>query len=73
MGFKLLKEFNLALLAKQSWKLQTNVSSLAYSVIKAKYFSICEFVDATLGRSPSYMLKSIMAIHVEMSCTMGFK
>ena len=61
MVFKLLKEFNLALLAKQSWKLQTNVSSLAYSVLKAKYFSNCEFVDATLGRSP-YMLKSIMAI-----------
>ena len=36
MGFKLLKEFNLALLAKQGWKLQTNHNSLAYRVLKAK-------------------------------------
>lgn len=36
MGFKLLKEFNLALLAKQGWKLQTDHNSLASCVLKAK-------------------------------------
>ena len=40
MGFKLLKKFNLALLAKQGWKLQTETNSLAYKVLKAKYFLI---------------------------------
>ena len=61
MGFKLLKEFNLALLAKQGWKLQTKTNSLAYKVLKAKYFPNCEFVEATVGRRPSYLWRSIMA------------
>ena len=61
MGFKLLKEFNLAFLAKQGWKLQTETNSLAYKVLKAKYFPDCEFVVATIGRRPSYLWQSIMA------------
>ena len=61
MGFKLLKEFNLALLARQGWKLQTETNSLAYKVLKAKCFPDCEFVEATVGRRPSYLWWSIMA------------
>ena len=61
MGFKLLKEFNLALLAKQGWKLQTETNSLAYKVLKAKYFLDYEFVAATIGKRPSYLWRSIMA------------
>ena len=61
MGFKLLKEFNLALLARQGWKLQTETNSLAYKVLKAKYFPDCEFVEATVERRPSYLWRSIMA------------
>ena len=36
MGFNDLKSFNLALLAKQEGRLQTNTSSLFYKVYKAK-------------------------------------
>ncbi|KAL0006597.1 hypothetical protein SO802_008099 [Lithocarpus litseifolius] len=36
MGFRQLKQFNLALLAKQGWRLQTKQDSLAYKVLKAK-------------------------------------
>lgn len=61
MGFKDLKCFNLALLAKQGWKLQTNTSSLFYKAYKAKYFPGCEFVEANLGRQPSYAWRGIMA------------
>ena len=32
IGFKKLKQFNLALLAKQGWRLQTDHSSLVYRV-----------------------------------------
>ena len=35
LGFRDLKEFNLALLAKQGWRLQTNTTSLAHKVFKA--------------------------------------
>ena len=49
MGFRDLKLFNMALLAKQGWCLQMNSSSLFYRVYKAKYFPRCNFIEATLG------------------------
>ncbi|XP_050241151.1 uncharacterized protein LOC126690058 [Quercus robur] len=61
MGFKQLKPFNLALLAKQGWRLQMGQNSLVYHVFKAKYFPTCDFVDASLGNNPSYVWHSIMA------------
>ena len=54
LGFRDLKKFNLALLAKQGWRLQTNSSSLFYRVYKAKYFPSCDFMDAQLDGQPSY-------------------
>lgn len=60
MGFKLLKEFNLALLAKQGWKLQTYPNSLVYWVLKDKYFPDCEFLDPTLIKMSSYIWWSMM-------------
>ena len=61
MGFKKLKEFNLALLAKQGWRLQQGHDSLVYKVLKAKYFPITEFSLAILGTNPSFTWRSIMA------------
>lgn len=48
LGFKLLKPFNLALLAKQGWKLQMCQNSLVYMVLKARYFPDCDFFQASL-------------------------
>ena len=61
MGFKQLKQFNLAMLAKQGWRLQTGTDSLLYRVFESKYFPNYEFVDASLGRNPSFAWRSIMA------------
>lgn len=61
MGFRHLRLFNLALLAKQGWWLQTNSSSLCFRVYKAKYFPSCDFVDENLGCQPSFAWRSIMA------------
>ena len=61
MGFKNLKCFNLALLAKQGWRLQLAQDSLVFRVLKAKYFPICDFIHASLGHNPSYTWMSIMA------------
>lgn len=64
MGFKSLKEFNMALLAKQRWRLQQKQNSLAYCVLKAKYFPTWKFSQATLGNNSSFTWRSIMLAQV---------
>ena len=59
MGFRKLKQFNLALLAKQGWQLQMGHDSLVFWVFKEKYFTKCEFIDAHLGNIPSLIWSSI--------------
>ncbi|XP_019175849.1 PREDICTED: uncharacterized protein LOC109171175 [Ipomoea nil] len=61
MGFKRLHEFNLALLAKQGWRLLTNQNSLMARVFKARYFPTTSFYEAVVGGNPSYVWRSIMA------------
>ena len=61
MGFRDLKSFNLALLAKQGWRLQTNSSSFFSQVCKAKYFLNGDFVDVEVGKRTSFAWMSIMA------------
>ena len=39
----------------------TKTNSLAYQVLKEKYFPNCEFSQETLGSNPSFMWKSIMS------------
>ena len=60
LGFKNLKCFNLALLAKQGWRFQLAQDSLVFRVLKAKYFPSCDFIHASLGHNPSYTWRSIM-------------
>ena len=61
MGFRDLRSFNLAFLAKQGWQLQTNSTSLFSKVYKAKYFPHCSFDKVTIGRNLSYAWRSLMA------------
>ena len=61
LGFRDLKSFNLALLAKQGWRLQKNSSSLFSWVYKAKYFPNGDFVEAEVGKNASFAWRSIMA------------
>ena len=53
LGFRDLKAYNLALLAKQGWRLQNNPHSLVYRVLKARYFPNIDFLHAELGTKPS--------------------
>ena len=60
MGFKDLSLFNDALLAKQTWCLPHDKSSLFYRVFKAKYFPDTFVMEAKILANSSYAWKSIM-------------
>lgn len=51
MGFRKLRDFNLALLGKQEWDLIANPTSLIVRLLKKKYFHNC---SAQLGFAPSF-------------------
>ncbi|KAK9988307.1 hypothetical protein SO802_028546 [Lithocarpus litseifolius] len=59
MGFRNLQAFNLALLAKQGWRILSNPNSLLAKVYKAKYFPYDDILNAKLGSNPSYAWRSI--------------
>ncbi|XP_031116517.1 uncharacterized protein LOC116020174 [Ipomoea triloba] len=61
LGFKSLHKFNLALLAKQGWRLLTKPNSLAARIYKARYFPKSDFLDANIGANPSFCWRSILA------------
>ena len=53
------KLFNLALLAKQGWRILSNPNSLMDRVYKAKYFPYNDILNAKLGSNLSYAWRSI--------------
>lgn len=61
MGFRDLGKFNIAFLAKQGWRLVTNLNSLLGRIYKARYYPHTSFWNVTLGTNPSYTWKSIFA------------
>ncbi|EOY00434.1 Retrotransposon protein, unclassified, putative [Theobroma cacao] len=59
MGFRNTKNFNLAMPTKQGWRLQTQVPTLAYNFLKARYFPNVNFCEALIGSNPSYLWRSL--------------
>jgi len=55
MGFKDLAAFNVAMLGKQGWQLQTNADSLVSRIFKAQYYPNSSYLDAKLGHNPSFV------------------
>lgn len=55
LGFKDLRQFNIAMLAKQGWRLLNESNPLVTSIMKARYYPRSDFLNATLGENPSYM------------------
>ena len=60
MGFRDIHAFNLAMLAKQSWRLIQGGPSLFVRVYKARYFPNNSFMDADLGANPSFVWRSLL-------------
>ncbi|CAN1785001.1 Putative ribonuclease H protein At1g65750 [Linum perenne] len=59
MGFKDLKGFNLALLAKQAWNLINNPDSLVSRIYKAKYYPRGSYLTARKASNPSMVWQSL--------------
>lgn len=60
IGFIDFNKFNQALLAKQAWRILTNLDSLAEQIYKDKYFPSGTFLDAKTGHNSSYVWRSIL-------------
>ena len=60
MGFHDIHAFNLAMLAKQAWRLIHGTHLLFYRVYKARYLPTCSFMEAELGCNPSYVWRSLL-------------
>ncbi|GMI84759.1 hypothetical protein HRI_002145200 [Hibiscus trionum] len=61
MSFRDMGKFNIALLAKQGWRIIINPTSLVARILKAKYFPTVNFMHSRVGSNPSYILRSIWA------------
>ncbi|GAA0158174.1 hypothetical protein LIER_15269 [Lithospermum erythrorhizon] len=51
---------NLAMLAKQGWRVATQEASLLFKLLKGKYFRRSSFSHAKLGANPSYGWRSLL-------------
>ena len=60
MGFQDLNAFNLAMLAKQAWRLIQNTHFLFHRVYKARYCPRSSFLKAELGPNPSFVWRSLL-------------
>lgn len=60
LGFRCVRDFNLALIGKQSWRLITHPDMLVSRIFKARYYPDNSFLSAKLGANPSYIWRSIL-------------
>jgi hypothetical protein len=60
LGFRDLYGFNLAMLAKQGWRMPHNPESLCAQVLKAKYFPNTSILEAVVAPGISYTWRSIL-------------
>ena len=61
VGFRTIHEFNLALLAKQLWRLVQYPDSLVARVLKGKYYRLSSPLRIAAVDNPSYVWTSISA------------
>lgn len=60
LGCRDLAFFDLALLAKQGWRLVRGGNCLLHCIHKAKYFPVGSFLSAKSGSNPSWTWRSIL-------------
>ena len=60
LGFRDLYAFNMAMLARQGWRLLTQADSLCARVLKAKYFPSSNVLEARVKSGISYTWRSVL-------------
>ncbi|KAL5567922.1 hypothetical protein UlMin_024497 [Ulmus minor] len=60
MGFRDLRLFNKAILAKQAWRIHTHPTSLAARVLQGFYFHKSSFLQVKVNSSSSFVWRSIL-------------
>jgi hypothetical protein len=60
LGFRDIELFNLALLARQSWRLLQNPETLSARTLQAVYYPNTDMLNANLGAHPSQIWRSIL-------------
>jgi hypothetical protein len=60
LGFRDIELFNIALLARQAWRILTEPTSLSARILKGVYFPCSGFLSADLGSHPSQIWWAIM-------------
>jgi hypothetical protein len=61
MGFRDMRNFNLAMLGKQGWRLITKPESLCARVLKGRYYHDGDFLTSTRKRHASHTWRAILA------------
>lgn len=61
LGFRDTELFNLAMLAKQGWRILQDPNSLSRRLLKAKYFPLVNLLDSELGTQPSQIWRAVHA------------
>ena len=60
LGFRDFELFNLALLARQAWRIVQEPDTLSARILKAVYYPSSGFLVAELGASPSRIWRAII-------------
>ena len=60
LGFRDIELFNLALLARQVWRLLQNPDSLSARILKAVYFPTSDLIEAPCGNHPSKIWRALV-------------
>ena len=60
LGFKDFELFNLAMLARQAWRILENPETSSSRLLKSIYYPSSDFLDATLSSHPSQVWRAIL-------------
>jgi hypothetical protein len=61
MGFRDLRNFNIAMLGKQGWRLLAKPESLCARVLKGRYYHDSDFLTSTRKKHASHTWRAIMS------------